>query len=99
MMWSPTRQCAWSTSFLNLYDIYTSAPKVSIKGAVTAMRYFARSKFSRRLVNQKNFSLISQVVFESGYLVRRGRIPLLSLNELREKPQEIIISSKFVSKP
>ena len=63
------------------------------------MRYFARSKFSRRLVNQKNFSLISQVVFESGYLVRRGRIPLLSLNELREKPQEIIIFSKFVSKP
>ena len=63
------------------------------------MRYFARSKFSRRLVNQKNFSLISQAVFESGYLVRRGRIPLLSLNELREKPQEIIIFSKFVSKP
>ena len=63
------------------------------------MRYFARSKFSRRLVSQKNFSLISQVVFESGYLVRRGRIPLLSLNELREKPQEIIIFSKFVSKP
>ena len=63
------------------------------------MRYFARSKFSRRLVNHKNFSLISQVVFESGYLVRRGRIPLLSLNELREKPQEIIIFSKFVSKP
>ena len=63
------------------------------------MRYFARSKFSRRLVNQKNFSLISQVVFESGYLVRRGRIPLLSLNELREKPQEIIIFCKFVSKP
>ena len=63
------------------------------------MRYFARSKFTRRLVNQKNFSLISQVVFESGYLVRRGRIPLLSLNELREKPQEIIIFSKFVSKP
>ena len=63
------------------------------------MRYFARSKFSRRLVNQTNFSLISQVVFESGYLVRRGRIPLLSLNELREKPQEIIIFSKFVSKP
>ena len=31
---------------------------VSIKGAVTDMRYFARSKFSRSLVNKKNFSLI-----------------------------------------
>ena len=28
------------------------------KGAVTDMRYFARSNFSRSLVHRKNFSLI-----------------------------------------
>ena len=30
----------------------------SLKGAVTDMRYFARSKFSRSLVHMKNFNLI-----------------------------------------
>ena len=32
------------------------------------------------------------------YFVKRGRIPLLSLNELREKSQAIIILGKFVNK-
>ena len=39
----------------------------SIKGAVTDMRYFERSKFSRSLVHKKNFSLTWEVVFELGY--------------------------------
>ena len=37
-----------------------------LKGAMTDMRYFARSKFSRSLANKRNFSLIWQVVL--GYL-------------------------------
>ena len=44
-----------------------------IKGAVTDMRYFARSKFFRSYVHKKNFSFT--------YFVKRG-IPLLGLNEL-----------------
>ena len=43
------------------------------KGAVTYMRYFARSKFSRSLVQKKNFSLIWQVVFQLGYVFCQER--------------------------
>ena len=39
---------------LNLFTIHV----VIIKGAVTDIRYFARSKFSRNTVRKKNFSLI-----------------------------------------
>ena len=39
-----------------------------LKGAVTDKRYFARSKFSRGLVHEKNVSLKRQVVFELGYV-------------------------------
>ena len=38
-------------------------------------------------------------IFKLGYIfVKRGRIPLLSLNELGEKSQAIIILGKFVNK-
>ena len=64
------------------------------------MRYFARSKFSRSLVYKKNLSLIWLVVFKLGYpFCNRGRIPLLSLDELEEKSQATIIFGKFVNKP
>ena len=43
------------------------------KGAVTYMRYFATSKFSRSLVQKKNFSLIWQVVFQLGYVFCQER--------------------------
>ena len=33
------------------------------------------------------------------YFVKRGEIPLLSLNELREKSQATISFGKFVNKP
>ena len=33
------------------------------------------------------------------YFVKRGRIPVLSLNELGEKLQATIILGQFVSKP
>ena len=69
------------------------------KVAAPDMRYFASSKFSRSLVHKKNFSLIREVVFKLGYFfVNRGRIPLLSFNELGEKSQATIILGKFVSK-
>ena len=58
------------------------------------MRY-ARCKFSSSLVHKKNFRFIWQVVFKSGD-VKRGRIPLLSLNELWEKSQATTILGKFV---
>ena len=39
-------------------------------------------------------------IFKLGYIfVKRGRIPLLSLNELGEKSRATIILGKFVSKP
>ena len=41
---------------------------MDFKGAVTDMRYFARSKFPRSLVHNKNVSLKWQVVFKLGYV-------------------------------
>ena len=55
------------------------------------MRYFARSKFSRSLVHfQVKFELDMTSSYDM-YFVMRGRIPLLNLNELREKLQPTII--------
>ena len=42
---------------------------LSVKVAVTDMRYFVRSKLSRRLVHKKNFSLVWQLVFKLGYIL------------------------------
>ena len=69
----------------------------NLKDAATDMRYFARSKFSRSLVHQKNFSLICQVVFKLGYVY--GRIPPMSLSELGEKSRATIIVDKFANNP
>ena len=44
-----------------------------LKVAVTDMRYFAMSKFSKSLVHKKNFSVIWQVVFMSGYVFCQER--------------------------
>ena len=44
-----------------------------LKGAVTDMRYFARSKSSMILGHKKNFSLIWQVVFKLGYVFCQER--------------------------
>ena len=61
--------------------------------------YLARSKLSRSLVYKKNLSLIWLVVFKLGYLFcNRGRIPLLSLDELEEKSQATIVFGKFANK-
>ena len=59
-------------SLKNLYYHWFLSCKV-FKGAVTDMRYLARSKFSRSLVHKKNFSLIWQVVFELGFLFCQER--------------------------
>ena len=45
----------------------------TIKVAATDMRYFARSKFSRSLVQTQNFSSIWQVVFKLGYVFCQER--------------------------
>ena len=67
---------------------------------ITDMRYFARSKLSRRFVPKKNFSFMWLVAFALRYLFcNRSRIPILSLNKLGEKLQAKIIISKFVNKP
>ena len=47
-----------------------------------------------------DFSFIWQVVFKlETYFAKRGRIPLLSLNEIGEKSQVTRILGKFVNKP
>ena len=62
------------------------------------MRYFAKSKFSGSLVHKKNFSLIWQVVFKSGYVRVLSREVGYLLNELGEKSRATIILGKFVNK-
>ena len=72
---------------------------VGFKAAVTDIRYFARSKFSRSLVHKKNFDLIWQVAFKlKTFFVSGRRIPLLSLNKLGEVTQTTIILCNFVNK-
>ena len=44
-----------------------------LKVAATDMRYFARNKFFGSLVHKKNFGLIRQVFFKSGYLFCQGK--------------------------
>ena len=71
-----------------------------LKGAATGMRYFARSKFSRNLVHKKRLAWYDKYFSSYDmYLVKRGRIPFLSLNELGEKLQAKLILCKFVNKP
>ena len=38
--------------------IFNELMETLLKGAVTDMRYFVRSKFSRSLVHKKNFTLV-----------------------------------------
>ena len=45
----------------------------SIKGAVTDLRYYVRSKFSRSLVHWKDLTLIWEVVFKLGYVFCQER--------------------------
>ena len=54
--------------FMVSSDLWTG-----IKGAVTNIGYFARSKFSMSLVHKKKFSLICQVVFKLGYIFCQER--------------------------
>ena len=46
--------------------------KERIKAAATDMRYFAKSKLSRSLLQKKNFNLIWQAVFKLRYLFCQG---------------------------
>ena len=81
---------------MNYQNFFFKSCIVTFKGAATDMRYFSRNKFSSSLVHKKNFRLIWQVIFEAGYFfVKRGRIPLLSLNKLGKKSQTTIILGKF----
>ena len=70
--------------------------------AATDMRYFAGSKFSKRLVNKKKFwlDMTSNLQVRIFILLSEsGRIPLLSLNEFGEKSLATIILGTFVNKP
>ena len=81
---------------MNYQNFFFKSCIVTFKGAATDMRYFSRNKFSSSLVHKKNFRLIWQVIFKAGYFfVKRGRIPLLSLNKLGKKSQTTIILGKF----
>ena len=65
-----------------------------------ALRYFARSKFSRSFDHKKSFSLIWQVVLNLVYLFAvGGKIPFLSLNEPGEMLHGTVILGKSVNKP
>ena len=83
--------CVETIIYLLLHNLHDC----DFKGAATDMRYFARSKFSRSLVHKKHFSLIWPVDDKDMYFAKRGRIPLLSLNELGEKSHATIILGKF----
>ena len=62
----------WSTSKMQF--LFGDAGNLAnFKAAVTDMRYFARSKFSKISVHKKKFSLIWQIVFKLGYLICQER--------------------------
>ena len=86
-----------SQSFLIFND---KTPR--LKTAEMDRTYFARKEFLGSLVyNNNNFGCIWRAVFTLEYLffVRGGRIPLLSLNELRMKFWTAINSGNFVKEP
>ena len=71
----------------------------TIKTAAPDTKYFVRSRFSRSLVQKKNFGLIWQVVFKlNTFFVKGGRIPLLSLIEVDEKSRATNFLGDFVNK-
>ena len=71
----------------------------TIKTAAPDTKYFVRSRFSRSLVQKKNFGLIWQVVFKlNTFFVKGGRIPLLSLIEVDEKYRATNFLGDFVNK-
>ena len=65
-----------------------------IKAAAPDIRYFAKSKFFKSCVHKKIFNFIKILIFW-----RRGRIPLLTLNEFGEKSRVTIILGNFVNIP
>ena len=66
--------------------------------ATTDVRYFARSNFSRNLVQKKYFDFIRELVFKLEYFFVKGdRIPLLSVKELGEKSRAIITLDNFTN--
>ena len=74
-----------STSFLN-----------EVEAAVTDLRYFARNKFSKCLVDKKNFDLIWHVVFKLRYLFCQGRLET-SFEFVRIRKAAILLS-EFLNK-
>ena len=67
------RQSDFDTQWMSLLIKNFYNTKRPLKGAVTDVRYFARSKFSRSLVHEKNFSFTWQVVFKLGYVFCQER--------------------------
>ena len=63
--------------------------KICIEGAATDRRSFARRKLCRSLVRKKIF--LKQSSSQNTYLVKGGRIPLLSLCDFGKKTQATII--------
>ena len=54
---------------------------IRFKVATADMRYFARSKFSKSLIQKKNFSLVWEVLnfsLRDKYSVKGGRMPVVS---------------------
>ena len=71
--------------------------------AATDMRCFTRSKFLRKKVNfftAKSLALYGkQCSNQNTDFAMRGRISLLSLNEIGEKLRGTIVLDSFVNKP
>ena len=78
---------------LTVFFFFVKKNRANPKVTAADMRYVARSKLSR-----SSLSLIWLVVRKFGYLFcSRGRVPLLTFNELEEKSQATIILGKFDS--
>ena len=78
---------------LTVFFFFVKKNRANLKVTAADMRYVARSKLSR-----SSLSLIWLVVRKFGYLFcSRGRVPLLTFNELEEKSQATIILGKFDS--
>ena len=75
LLWLP--ELLGTLEYLNIlnnlivYILYIA--NVIIKGTVTDMRYFPRSKFSRNFVHKKHFSFIWQVVCKLWYVFCQER--------------------------
>ena len=89
-----------SVAKMNTGLVYKSSNRIIVKDEATDIRCFARIKFSRSLVQKKNFACYDKSsLIENTFFVKEVGIPLMNLNELSGTSGTTIVFVNFVNRP